>query len=152
MLHSMMGPAFPLQMDLMRLPDSKLAMGEGDTMSRRTERVNELLRMELSELLQRHIRDPRLSCFITITDVETSPDLRYAKVFVSILGSDEERKEAMAALSAASNFMRHELGERLTFRYTPVLSFRYDSSIERGSHILKLIDEISEEESEKGNA
>ena len=121
-------------------------------MSRRAERVNELLRTELSELLQRHIRDPRLSCFITITDVETSPDLRYAKVFVSVMGSDEERKEAIAALSAASNFMRHELSDRLTLRYTPVLSFRYDSSIEHGSHILKLIDEISDQESEKGDA
>ncbi|MFC1936961.1 30S ribosome-binding factor RbfA [Chloroflexota bacterium] len=111
-------------------------------MAHRTERVNNLIRREISELLQRHVKDPRLSSFIAITEVSTSPDLKYATVFVSSIGSLEEREEIVAALSGASGFLRNELARRLRLRHIPELSFRWDDSIERGARLLDLIDKV----------
>jgi ribosome-binding factor A len=110
-------------------------------MSRRTERVNQLLREEISELL-RQAKDPRLDSFVTVTEVIISPDLRHAKVFISILGDDKEQKRVLAGLAAASGFLRRQLASRLTMRFVPELAFLRDDSIERGSHLLQLIDEI----------
>ena len=112
-------------------------------MARRIERVSSLMRHELSELLQRQVKDPRLSKFVAVTEVSTSADLRYAKVFVSCMGSEEEKQEMMSGLEAAANFMRNQLAKRLRLRRIPELSFHWDDSIERGTHLLQLIDEIS---------
>ena len=114
-------------------------------MTRRTERINELLRQELSDLLRRHVKDPRLGGLVTVTEVEVSADLRHARVFVSVMGSEEERDEAFRALETARPFLRRELGKRLSTRRTPDLSFRRDDSLERGARLLALIDEASEE-------
>src|SRR4030042_1446258 len=110
-------------------------------MTRRTERINELLREELSELLRRQVKDPRLGGMISVTEVEVSVDLRHARVFVSVMGSDEERENAFRGLEAARPFLRRELGRRLSMRRTPELSFRRDDSLERGARLLALIDE-----------
>ena len=112
-------------------------------MARRIERVSSLMRHEISELLQRQVKDPRLSNFVAVTEVSTTPDLRYAKVFVSCLGSEEEKEEMLKGLEAAANFLRNQLAKRLRLRRIPELSFHWDDSIERGSHILQLIDELS---------
>jgi ribosome-binding factor A len=112
-------------------------------MARRIERVSSLMRHEISELLQRQVKDPRLSKFIAVTEVSTTPDLRYAKVFVSCLGSEEEKKEMLKGLEAAANFLRNQLAKRLRLRRIPELSFHWDDSIERGAHLLQLIDELS---------
>lgn len=112
-------------------------------MSHRIERVNNLLRQEISELLRRQVKDPRLGNFITVTDVATSPDLKYAKVFVSRIGNAEEKQEVLNVLASASGFFRRELARRLKLRYTPELSFQWDDSIERGDHLLQLIDEVT---------
>jgi ribosome-binding factor A len=112
-------------------------------MARRIERVSSLMRHEISELLQREVKDPRLSKFVAVTEVSTSPDLRYAKVFVSCLGSEEEKKEMLKGLEAAANFLRNQLAKRLRLRRIPELSFHWDDSIERGSRLLQLIDELS---------
>jgi len=114
-------------------------------MTRRIERVNELLRAEISELVQRHLKDPRLGSLVSVTEVVTSPDLRHAKVFISVLGTPEERAEAVKGLEAAAGFLRHELASRLDLRHIPVLSFREDASIERGARVLQLLKEVSEE-------
>lgn len=114
-------------------------------MSYRLEKINHLIRNEISDLLQRHVKDPRLGNFIAITEVRTSMDLKYARVFVSFLGSDEERKQAMAALDHAKGFFRHELGENLHMRCTPEISFQWDDSIERGSRLLSLMDQVDKE-------
>ena len=111
-------------------------------MTRRIERVNNLIRQEISELLQ-HAKDPRLSSFIAITEVSISPDLRHAKVFVSHMGSREEREATLNALAGASNFLRNQLARHLRLKRIPELSFRWDDSIERGAHLLELIDEVS---------
>ena len=112
-------------------------------MSRRTERLNDLIREELSDLIRRQSKDPRLSCFLTVTRVDTSADLRLAKVFISIMGSDEEKKNAMDGLSSASGFLYRELRSRLSLRHTPQLVFYKDDSIERGAEVLHKIKEVS---------
>lgn len=112
-------------------------------MSHRLERVAKLIREELSELLQRQVKDPRLGEFLAITDVSVSPDLKYARVFVSRIGTEEEKQELLAVLSSASGFLRRELTRRLNLRSIPELSFHWDDSIERGDRILHIIDEIN---------
>jgi len=112
----------------------------------RIERVNSLIRQEISELLQRQVKDPRLGNFIAVTEVSTSADLKYAKVFVSRLGSEEEKQETLSVLASASGFLRRELARRLKLRHIPVLSFQWDDSIERGDHLLRLIDGATPEE------
>ncbi len=113
-------------------------------MPRRIERVNHLIRLEISELLQRHIKDPRLSSLIGVTEVITTPDLRYARVFVSCICNEKEKQEILKALESASGFMRNELCKRISLRRIPELSFQWDDSIERGTRILDLIDRVSD--------
>ena len=112
-------------------------------MAHRIERVNSLIRQEISELLQRQVKDPRLGNLVVVTDVSTSPDLRHAKIFVSRIGSEEEKQETLNVLAAASGFFRNELAKRLRLRHIPELSFQWDDSIERGDYISQLIDEVS---------
>jgi ribosome-binding factor A len=115
-------------------------------MTRRSERVNELLREEISFIVQRQLKDPRLGGLISITEVETSPDFRHARVFVSVLGSDDERESSLTALNAAASYIRRELRGRLeSLRYMPELSFRADRSIERGAQISALLDQVAQE-------
>lgn len=114
-------------------------------MAHRIERVNSLIRQEISDLLQRQVKDPRLGDFIAVTEVVTSGDLKYAKVFVSFLGSPEEKEERLNALIAAAGFFRRELSHRLKLRYTPELHFQWDDSIERGDYLSRLIDNVTAE-------
>ncbi len=111
-------------------------------MAHRIERVNNLIRREISELLQRHVKDPRLGEFIAITEVSTSPDLRYARVFISSIGGEEEKQKTLSVLTAASGFLRKELAKNLRLRRIPQLSFCWDDSIERGDRLTRLIDEV----------
>jgi len=113
-------------------------------MTHRIERVNHLIRQEISELLRRQVKDPRLSSLVSITEVVTSPDLKYAKVFVSCMVDDAKKKEILGALVAASGFLHSELAKRLRLRHIPLLDFRWDDSIEHGAHILELIDQFTQ--------
>ncbi|MFC1871742.1 30S ribosome-binding factor RbfA [Chloroflexota bacterium] len=114
-------------------------------MSRRIERVNSLIRDEISVLLQRQVKDPRLGGFISVTVVETSADLKSARIFVSRIGEEADKKAVMGGLAAATGFLRSELAKRLNLRRVPELSFQWDDSIERGDRLLRLIDEVSTE-------
>lgn len=114
---------------------------------RRRQRLSDLLREELSDLLRRQVKDPRLGGLVTVTEVALSPDLKYAKVFISVLGSEGEKREALQGFAAASGFFRRELGNRLSLRYIPELTFYRDDSLERGDHLLRLISQVSAEES-----
>jgi ribosome-binding factor A len=111
-------------------------------MTHRIERLNHLIRQEISILLQRHVKDPRLGNFIAVTDVITSPDLRTAKIFISHLGTEADKQATMSALTSASGFFRKELSKNLTLRRVPEISFHWDDSIERGAHIEELIDRV----------
>lgn len=112
-------------------------------MTHRIEQVNKLIRREISELLQRQVKDPRLGDFVAVTDVSTSADLRYAKIFVSRIASEEEKQETLSVLAAAAGFLRNELARRLRLRRIPKLSFQWDDSIKRGDHLLQLIDQVA---------
>lgn len=113
-------------------------------MTRRLERVNELIRTELSALLIRDAKDPRLGeRVISVTEVNTSIDLRHARVFVSVLGTPEEQRQTLEVLRAATGFFQHELGERLTLRRIPALSFVKDDALERGDRLLRLMREVA---------
>jgi len=112
-------------------------------MAHRIERINHLIREEISELLRLHVKDPRLGSFVAVTDVETSPDLKTARIFVSHFGSEAEKKETMNAITAASGFFRKELAKSLRLRRIPELSFHWDDSIERGAHIEELIERVA---------
>ena len=114
-------------------------------MAHRIERVNSLIRQEISQLLQHQVKDPRLGNFITVTEVSTSADLKFAKVFVSCMGGQEEKEKTLSVLTTASGFFRRELAGRLKLRYIPQLIFRWDDSIERGDNLLQLIDGVSSE-------
>src|SRR5690606_3854957 len=108
--------------------------------SRRISRLNEQLRRELTTLLQFEVRDPRIGT-VTITDVEASPDLYHAKVFFSVMGSDEERDSAAEGLRAAAGFLRTEIGRRLHIRRAPELHFTYDDTLKHAMHIEQLLKE-----------
>lgn len=114
-------------------------------MSRRTERIEEMLREEISTLLQRDLKDPRVG-FVTITGADVSPDLRHAKVFVSVMGTPEEKKESLAALNRARGFLRSEIGKRAHLRAAPELVFTEDAGAERGDRITRLLEEARRDE------
>ena len=109
---------------------------------RRVERINDLLRSELSELIGRTLKDPRLAGLVSITQVEVTSDLRHARVYVSVFGSDEEQASSLKALRSASGFLRHEVAQRVILRHMPELEFQLDSSLEQGDHILRLLKEV----------
>ena len=114
-------------------------------MSRRVDRINGLLREEISRLLSREIKDPRLSGLLTITQVRTSPDLRNAKVYLSVLGNDEANTTALQGIQSAATFLRKQLRERLRLKYVPFLTFEIDDSMETSDHIFRLMDQARQE-------
>ncbi|MHB0869775.1 MAG: 30S ribosome-binding factor RbfA [Chloroflexota bacterium] len=115
-------------------------------MSRRIERVNEQIKEEIAGLVQREMQDPRLRGMISIIGVSTSPDLRNSVVRVSVLGSEEEVQQALAALQHAAGFLRREIAGRLRLKHAPELTFKLDTSIEQGARVMELLREIQEEE------
>jgi ribosome-binding factor A len=104
-------------------------------------RVNESVRQVLSEAVG-ELKDPRIG-FVTVTGVETSTDLRHAKVFVSVLGSARKREASLAGLAAAHGVLQSRLGRELRMKRTPTLAFEYDPSVERGVRMSQLIDELA---------
>jgi ribosome-binding factor A len=120
-------------------------LGRGEA-SRRQRRVGELLREELSELLLRRMKDPRLENLV-ITGVDVSPDLRRAHIYVSCLGSEDERKEALKVLRGAGGFVRRALGASLSLRYVPEVLFHWDEALERGRRVLDIIRNLEEGDS-----
>jgi ribosome-binding factor A len=113
---------------------------------RRIDRIEEQLRIELSEIIEREIQDPRVG-LTTVTSVKVSPDLRHCRVFVTVLGNSEDRKKALEGLRSASSFVRRSLSKRLAhMRRIPELSFDYDEAVEKGIRIEELLDQIKHKE------
>lgn len=112
-------------------------------MSQRTDRLDSQIQQELMDLMQREMQDPRIG-FATITRVETARDLSHARVWVSVLGTDEERERSLAALADAAGWLRRRLGERLTLRHVPQLTLRLDDSIAAGDRVLQLLRSLDE--------
>ena len=109
-------------------------------------RVNEAVREVVSEGVG-ELKDPRIG-FVTVTGVETSPDLRHARVFVSVLGSEAKRKRTLAGLAAAHGVLEARLARELRMKRTPQLAFEYDPTVERGVRMTQLIDELAPEDDE----
>jgi ribosome-binding factor A len=109
-------------------------------MADRMRRVNEAVREVVSVRLAEGLRDPRIG-FVTVTSVETSPDLRQARVYVSVLGSDDERAETLAGLESAHGLLQQAVASELRMKHTPTLQFVFDESIDRGMRISELLDE-----------
>jgi ribosome-binding factor A len=116
-------------------------------MSNRPERVAHLMRREIAEILQRRVRDPRVSAMVSVTDVEVTHDLSMAKVFVSMMSEGAERDRTLEALQSAAGFVRHELAPRLGLREVPQLRFVLDTSIERGARVEDLLRRLNRGES-----
>ena len=115
-------------------------------MSRRTERVSELLRETLGLIIAEGLKDPRVGTLVTVQHVEMSADLQHATVLVTMLGDDARRREAIAGLTAATPYLRHQVGQRLKLKHTPELRFTFDESIEEGDRVLSLLDALKEQE------
>ena len=117
-------------------------------MTERMRRVNAAVKEVLSEAVP-ELKDPRIG-FVTITGVETSRDLRHARVFVSVLGSKRKRENSMTALTAAHGLLQARLGRELRMKRTPQLTFEYDPTVERGVRLSALIDELNPEDNADG--
>lgn len=121
--------------------------------NRRVSRVAELIRREVSQMLIHDIKDDRVGAgMVSITDVDVSGDLQHAKVFVSIYGSEEARAATMAGLRSATGYVRSELGHRVRLRRTPEVIFLEDRSLERGTRVVSLLNQLSQERQETDSA
>jgi ribosome-binding factor A len=109
----------------------------------RIRRVNEAMRAVLSDAIATEIKDPRVG-FVTVTGVKTSPDLRHARVYVSVLGDDAARDGTMQGLRSAHGFLQGRLASELRLKHTPALTFEYDDTVDRGMRISQILDEDRE--------
>jgi ribosome-binding factor A len=114
----------------------------------RVERIQEFIKEELGEILQRELKDPRIG-FVSVTAVKVSNDKSHVKIYVSVLGDAEQKRESMKGLESAKGFIRSEIGKRVRLRHTPELEFIADSSLEEGARIISLLNQIQDQEGKK---
>ena len=110
----------------------------------RADRINEEMRKEISSIIQNDVRDPRITAMVSVTKVDVTKDLKYAKVFVSLFGKEEEKKSTFDALKSSLGYIRREIGHRINLRNTPELVLEIDNTIEHGMHIDALLHKIKE--------
>ena len=115
--------------------------------NKRLGRISEEVRKVVSEIIGKGLKDPRINSMTTVTKVEVTRDLRYAKIYVSVLGDDREKKETIEGLENAKGFIRRDISSKIDLRYTPEPVFVLDESIEKGMYISKLIDEVNKNSS-----
>lgn len=108
-------------------------------MNNRIDRISEEIKKEMGSIIQNEIKDPRMPNMVSITSLNVTKDLKYAKVFISVFGNEEDKKNALNALKSAAGFIRREIGHRIQIRNTPELHFELDNSIEHGFHIESLL-------------
>ncbi|MEG9296698.1 30S ribosome-binding factor RbfA [Mangrovibacillus sp. Mu-81] len=116
-------------------------------MSHRANRVGEQMKKELSDIIGRKIKDPRIG-FVTVTDVQVSGDLQQAKVYITVLGGEDQRENTLKGLAKAKGFIRSEVGQRVRLRKTPEIIFEFDESIEYGNHIETLLRKVQDDPDE----
>lgn len=119
-----------------------MVLKRGDRMSLRATRVGEQMKKELGEIIGRKIKDPRIG-FVTVTDVEVTGDLQQAKVYISVLGDNEQRQNTLNGLAKAKGFIRSEIGQRIRLRKTPEITFEFDESVDYGNRIESLLAELN---------
>ncbi|MCR8848686.1 30S ribosome-binding factor RbfA [Rossellomorea sp. SC111] len=116
-------------------------------MSHRANRVSEQMKKELSDIIGRKIKNPRIG-FVTVTDVQVSGDLQQAKVYITVLGGEDQRENTLKGLAKAKGFIRSEVGQRIRLRKTPEIIFEFDESIDYGNHIESLLRKVQDEPEE----
>jgi ribosome-binding factor A len=119
-------------------------------MSVRANRVGEQMKKELSDIIGRKIKDPRIG-FVTVTDVQVSGDLQQAKVYISVLGDEEQKENTLKGLAKAKGFIRTEVGQRIRLRKTPEIIFEWDESMEYGNRINTILHQLHNDSDVKGN-
>jgi len=119
-------------------------------MSLRANRVGEQMKKELTDIIGRKLKDPRIG-FVTVTDVRVTGDLQQATVYISVLGNQEQKENTLIGLAKASGFIRSEIGKRIRLRITPEITFEWDESLEYGQRIETLIHQIHSEEDDHKN-
>lgn len=112
----------------------------------RQDRINEEVRRVVSEIIRNELKDPRISTLCSVVAAEVTPDLKFAKVYISILGSEEEKKNTLAGLNSAAGYVRKELGDRINLRNNPEVHFELDKSIEHGARIMDILSEINKKD------
>jgi ribosome-binding factor A len=112
-------------------------------MSHRANRVSEQMKKELSDIIGRKIKDPRIG-FVTVTDVQVTGDLQQAKVYITVLGGEDQRENTLKGLAKAKGFIRSEVGQRIRLRKTPEIIFEFDESIDYGNHIETLLRKVQD--------
>ncbi|MDD3013619.1 MAG: 30S ribosome-binding factor RbfA [Candidatus Gastranaerophilales bacterium] len=112
----------------------------------RGERIRKALIKEISDIIQRHVKDPRISGIVSVTDIDLAADYGHAKVYISVYGTDEQKENTMQAIEDSTPYVRKEVGRRIRLRHVPEIEFKRDDSLERGSRITDLIDKISKGE------
>ena len=114
---------------------------------RRAQRAAKLIQEEISKIIQGELKDPRIG-FVTVTGVDVTDDLRCAKVFITVL-KEENKKKTLKALEHARGFIRREIGHRIKSKFTPEIEFRFDESIERGTHIEEVLKKIAKDANQR---
>lgn len=117
--------------------------------SNRIIKINEEIRKEISFLINNGLKDPRVNRMSSVVSVDTTPDLKYCKVFVSVLGDEKSQKDTLEGLNRSTGFIRNELAKRINLRNTPQLTFVVDQSIEYGMNMSRLIDEVNNKKGEQ---
>ena len=112
----------------------------------RIDRISEEVKKVVSDIIRNDLNDPRISKLSSVVSAEVTPDLRYAKVFVSVLGTDEELQSTLKGLNSATGFIRRELSRNIDLRHSPEVIFELDRSIEHGAHIAKLLNEVKKKD------
>lgn len=108
----------------------------------RTVRIAAEMQRVVSDIIRNDLKDPRIPLMTSVMNIKLAKDLKYAKIFVSVYGTDEEKAQALAALKSSSGYIRHEIGQRMIIRALPELTFAIDESMERGAYMSRLIDEV----------
>lgn len=121
-------------------------------MTKRTDRLNSLLKQVISEVVTREVRNPKVNTLVTITGVNISKDLHNATVFVSVIGSPEDKKQTVAALQSAAGFISVQASKKVVLRYFPHLIFKLDSSVEEHIRIYELLEEIQHEKNSRSDS
>ena len=114
-------------------------------MPRRVDRINGLLREELSLLIARQVKDPRIGGLVSVTQVKTSADLRSARVYISVMGDAAAKRDTLLGIQSASSYLRRELRDRLALRYVPFMKFELDESMEDADNLLRIMDQLNQE-------
>jgi len=116
-------------------------------MSTRQDRIKGFLKEEISEIIRREIKDPRLG-FVTITDAEVTKDLRHAIIYISVMGDEKQKNDSLSVLQHASGFIRKEFGQRAAMKVIPDIHFKFDTAVAHGSRIFELLQQVKTDEKE----